>query len=94
MVIKLYTIENCQACAAYTNLLHRLCVAYGIVLEKYDIDTDPIFSVSILKSHATCAESIPFFVIYKDGEQLNCYSGIHEESTLSLILEKHLFIYK
>lgn len=89
-VIKVYTIPTCPLCATYLVTLHAFCYSHDIILEVYDIDSDPIESVKYLREYRGCSTSIPFIGIYDAaGSRINCISGIHSAAELETLYEQY-----
>ena len=89
-VIKVYIIPTCTLCAAYIDTLRNFCCIHDILLEIYDIDSDPLESIKYLREYRGCSTSIPFLGIYDaDGTRINCISGIHTVAELETLYEQY-----
>ena len=89
-VIKVYIIPTCTLCAAYIETLRNFCSIHGMLLEIYDIDSDPLESIKYLREYRGCSTSIPFLGIYDaDGTRINCISGVHTVAELETLYEQY-----
>jgi hypothetical protein len=89
-VIKVYIIPTCTLCAAYIETLRSFCSIHGMLLEIYDIDSDPLESIKYLREYRGCSTSIPFLGIYDtDGKRINCISGVHTVAELETLYEQY-----
>lgn len=91
MTCRLYTIPTCKTCIEFENRLRQVCHDFGYKFETFDLDSDPISSLAVLKEFRGAIDGIPFFGLYdRDLSCINLYSGTsYDDAELIHILLKH-----